>query len=57
MLAQEVIEKCVVAEYQEKASVRAHIPEKDSWWHIHNDEEIPEDRPVSVTVRYQGFKW
>ena len=57
MLAQEVIERCVKLEYQDKSYVHAHIPEKDSWWHVHRDEEVPSDRPISIAVHYQGFKW
>ena len=54
MLAQEVIERCVVAKYQDRASVRAHIVGTDTWWHIHKDEEIPTDKPVSVIVYFQA---
>ena len=39
MLAKEIIEKCVKKEYQGRAYLNAHIPEVDSWWHVHMDEE------------------
>jgi len=55
MLAEKIIKEIVSPEYQDRAFVIAHIPEKDSWWHVHRDEEIPEDRPISVRIKYQGF--
>lgn len=54
MLAQKVIEQCVKSKYQGKAYVHGEIPEHDTWWHVHRDEEIPEDRPVSVKIYYKG---
>jgi len=55
MLAQELIEKCVKPEYQRQAYVNAHIPRKDTWWHVHKDEEVPKHRPISLCIHYRGF--
>lgn len=30
---------------------RAIIEGKDSWWHVHRDEELPDDCPVVVYTR------
>ena len=51
MLAKELIKKAVKSGYQGKAIVIAHIPDKDSWWHVHRDEEVPNDRPISVRIK------
>jgi len=56
MKAQELIDTTVMPEYQGSATVIAHIPEHESWWHVHRDEEVPEDRPVSVRIKALGFK-
>ena len=50
MKAEELIKKCVKAQYQSEAFVQAHIPTKDSWWHVHNNEEVPKEKPISVVV-------
>ncbi len=50
MLAKALIQKVVKKQYQEKAYVIAFIPEHDSSWHVHRDEEVPSDRPVSVRI-------
>lgn len=51
MLAEALIKRVVKKQYQERAYVIALIPEHDSSWHVHRDEEIPLDRPISVRIR------
>ena len=51
MQAKALIEKVIKKRYQEDAYVMAIIPEHDSSWHVHWDEEVPTDRPLSVRVR------
>ena len=51
MLAEALIKRVVKKQYQERAYVIALIPEHDSSWHVHRDEEIPSDRPISVRIR------
>ena len=51
MQAEALIKKTVKKAYQGRAYVIAHIPEHDSSWHVHRDEEIPEDRPISVRIK------
>lgn len=51
MLAGELIAKMVKRNAIEKAHVRAIIPEKDSWWHVHKDEELPNNYPVVIYIR------
>jgi len=51
MLAQDLINSVVAEDYREKAHVRAIIKDKDSWWHVHRDEELPEDYPLIVYIR------
>lgn len=53
MLAQEMIKECVRSGHRGQAHIRAIIPEKDSWWHVHRDEEIPADRSIQVVIRYK----
>ena len=57
MLAKELIQRVVKGKYKDSAYVIAHIPERDSSWHVHLDEGIPEDRPISVRVKISGFKY
>jgi len=51
MQAKALIEKVIKKQYQENAYVMALIPEHDSSWHVHWDEEVPPDRPISVRVK------
>ncbi len=51
MTAEELVVKTVKKRSQENAHVRALIPDKDSWWHVHRDEELPADYPVVVYIR------
>lgn len=51
MIAQDLINEVVSEEYREKAHVRAIIGDKDSWWHVHGDEELPDGYPVVVYIR------
>ena len=51
MLAGELIRQTVKSKTQDKAYVRALILEKDSWWHVHRDEELPTDYPVIIYIR------
>ena len=49
MTARDLIHKTVTREYREKAHVRAFINE-DSWWHVHRDEELPDNHPLVVYI-------
>ena len=49
MVAKELIDRVVVKEYRKVAHVRAIT--EDSWWHVHGDEELPDNYPVVVYVR------
>ena len=51
MTAGDLIDKAVTEEYRDKAHIRAIIEGKDSWWHIHRDEELPDNYPVAVYIR------
>ena len=51
MTAQDLINNVVIEEYRGRAHVRALIEDKDSWWHVHRDEELPQDYPTVVYVR------
>jgi len=51
MTAKDLIKRVVTGEYRDKAHVRAMIGDGDSWWHVHRDEELPNDYPVVVYVR------
>ncbi len=51
MKAIDLIEEVVTEQYREKAHVRAIIKGYDSWWHVHRDEELPNDYSVVVYVR------
>ncbi len=52
MKAVELINKVVVELFRKDAHVRAIIDDgKDSWFHVHKDEELPTDYPVIVYVR------
>ena len=51
MQAEALIKKVVKKQYQDRAYVVAIIPEHDSSWHVHRDEKLPTDRPLSVRVR------
>ena len=51
MKAEALIKRVVKKTYQGKAYVIAHIPEHDSSWHVHRDEEVPNDRPISVRIK------
>lgn len=51
MLVKELIDSVVAEDYRDKAHVRGIIGDKDSWWHVHWDEELPTDYPVVVYIR------
>lgn len=58
MLAQELIDTVVAGKYRQGAHVRAMLVDKgevlDSdtvWFHVHRDEELPNDHPVVIYVR------
>ena len=50
MIAEDLINKVVTEDYQERAHVRAIIDE-DTWWHVHREEALPNDYPTIVYVR------
>lgn len=50
MTAKEYIDKYVKKRYQKLFSVYAHILNGRSWYHVHRDEEIPEDEKVSLCI-------
>lgn len=50
MLARDLIDEVVAGVYKEKAHVRAIIDD-GHWWHVHRDEELPDDYPVVVYIR------
>ncbi len=51
MLAGELIREMVKRKACPKAHVRAIIPEKDSWWHVHSDEELPDNYPIVIYIK------
>ncbi len=51
MIARELINGVVAEKYRDKAHVRAIIKDSDSWWHVHEEEELPSDYPAVVYVR------
>ena len=51
MTAQKFIEERVKAKFREKATVLALLENGRGFWHVHRDEEVPSDRPVSVRIR------
>lgn len=51
MTAGKLINRVVTEKYRERAHVRAIIEDKDSWWHVHKDEELPNNYPVVVYIR------
>lgn len=51
MTAQDLINEVVTEEYEERAHIRAIIEGKDSWWHVHRGEELPDNYPVVVYIR------
>ena len=51
MTAKELIEQTVGSQFQKHAHVRAIIPNHDSWWHVHRDEELPDDKALQVIIR------
>lgn len=51
MLAEDLIKAVVKKKYGGRAHVRGIIEDKDSWWHIHRDEELPDNHPVVVYIR------
>lgn len=50
MTAGDLIAKVVTEEYRDKAHIRAIIEDKDSWWHVHRDEELPTSYPVVIYI-------
>jgi len=51
MTANDLIQEAVHPKYQERAHVRALIEDKDSWFHVHKDEELPDNYRVVVYIR------
>ena len=49
MLGEKLINDVVVEKYREGAHIRAIT--EDSWWHVHRDEEVPDNYPIVVYVR------
>ena len=51
MAAGDLINSTVTKKYRDKTHIRAIIEDKDSWWHVHRNEELPVDYPVIVYIR------
>ena len=53
MKAIDLIKECVVENMVKHSSVRA-VTGSNSWWHVHNDEEIPDDTDIMVCIRVKS---
>jgi len=51
MKANDLIKKYVKPDFHELAHVRAYIVDKDTWQHVHKDEELPLDCEISVVIK------
>jgi len=54
MLAKEFIAERIKEGFQDQAHLIAHIDSKE-WWHVHQDEEVPPDRELSIDLKCEGY--
>jgi len=52
MTAQELKEKVLKKKYVNCASVLGIISEAKTWYHIHNDEEIPQEHKPVISIKH-----
>jgi len=53
MIAGEHIKDNIPRKYWAESSVRAHV-DPDTWWHVHNDEELPADFPCTIYINLES---
>lgn len=56
MLAGDLIKQFVKKEEQGKVAVIGLL-EGGNWWHIHRDEELPEDEDKEVAILITEMEW
>jgi len=54
MLAKDFIAERIKEGFQDQAHLIAHIDSKE-WWHVHQDEEVPPDRELSIDLKCEGL--
>ena len=58
MKAIEIIEEYVKEDVKDNVGIIAISQEKDNmfWYHVHDDEEIPEDFDIAIHIRKKDLK-
>ena len=57
MKAQDIKDKYVVKEMHDKVGVIAigkNEKGETYWWHVHNDEELPQDKTIAIHIHASG---